>query len=309
MKSAIASGKEALRLLGLVLPVSAAVTLFWLLLFDPQPAPNIADVCVELSYFLIILVLYCSIWTLRVIPLRVAGAVLLLGLYMDVLNEIFIAPDYVDNVISQGLQLIGVALLTWSTYRNFLLQRQKLDLMKDALAQMEHRATHDVLTGLPNRVLFHDRLLQALALAQRENRQLAVLYMDMDNLKETNDNFGHEAGDYLLQQSAQRLQSMVRESDTLARLGGDEFAIIYTRAGSVAQTQTLAQHLLEALDAPLKFGEQTFYPGASLGISLFPDHANTAQELLKLADSAMYEAKMMAQKPRIAVATSVESVT
>ncbi|MGK2856914.1 MAG: EAL domain-containing protein [Thermoanaerobaculia bacterium] len=162
---------------------------------------------------------------------------------------------------------------------------------KAHLAALEHQALHDMLTGLPNRVLLLDRLEQALHSAERENAPLALLIMDLDRFKEVNDAYGHPAGDQLLIQVGPRLRKQVRASDTVARLGGDEFAILLPSIDNVQTALTAARKLLRVLEPPFLVDEHMFSVGASLGIVITPDHGGDAATLLRRADVAMYIAK------------------
>lgn len=158
-------------------------------------------------------------------------------------------------------------------------------------ARLEYQALNDELTGLPNRRLMADRLNQALAVATRNLNGAALLYIDLDGFKLVNDSLGHSVGDLLLAEVAKRLQSRVRESDTLARLGGDEFAIIMGGIVSKEHPGRLAQELLDVLAAPFSIEGQEIRIGASIGVSLFPEHGISSVLLLQNADSAMYAAK------------------
>lgn len=158
-------------------------------------------------------------------------------------------------------------------------------------AALEHQALHDGLTGLPNRLLLHDRLQQAILVAQREARPLALLVMDLDRFKEVNDNFGHQYGDALLQEVARRLRSRLRESDTVARLGGDEFGIVLPGVKDQTDAGMAAAKLLQALAQPYALEHQALDIAASIGISLYPEHGSDAVTLLRRADVAMYVAK------------------
>jgi diguanylate cyclase (GGDEF)-like protein/PAS domain S-box-containing protein len=155
-----------------------------------------------------------------------------------------------------------------------------------------HRlAHHDGLTGLPNRVLFQDRLEQALARDRREGCRGALMLLDLDQFKEINDSLGHAAGDQLLRALAARLDEVVREADTLARLGGDEFALVQTALGEADQAGLLAQRIARALARPFPVEDQQLAVTASIGITLFPDDGTTAERLLRNADMALYQAK------------------
>jgi diguanylate cyclase (GGDEF)-like protein len=154
----------------------------------------------------------------------------------------------------------------------------------------EHRATHDLLTGLPNRVLFADRIDQAVKLAHRDGRSAAVLFMDLDHFKEINDTLGHHHGDLVLRTLGPRLGEVLRESDTVARLGGDEFGILLPDA-TPAQACHVAGKILDALKRPLRAEGLTLQIGASIGIACFPTHAHEVKTLLQHADAAMFAAK------------------
>jgi diguanylate cyclase (GGDEF)-like protein len=162
--------------------------------------------------------------------------------------------------------------------------------LKELYESLERMAFTDLLTQLPNRTLFLDRLNQAILSARRENRTLALCIMDLDRFKDINDTLGHQVGDQLLQQVAQRLASKVRESDTVARLGGDEFAILLP-AVNAKYAGMAARMLLQALRTPFLVEEQSLDIGASIGIALYPDHGVDANILIQRADVAMYSAK------------------
>ncbi len=156
--------------------------------------------------------------------------------------------------------------------------------------EMQSLAMTDALTGLPNRMLLHDRLTQALALAQREGAPLALLLMDLDRFKEVNDTLGHHYGDVLLRDVGNRLRTVVRASDTAARLGGDEFAIVLP-ATDEAGALAVVSHILTALEPPVTVDDHGLDIGASIGIALYPIHGADTATLLRRADVAMYVAK------------------
>jgi diguanylate cyclase (GGDEF)-like protein/PAS domain S-box-containing protein len=157
--------------------------------------------------------------------------------------------------------------------------------------QMSHTAHHDVVTNLPNRLLLNDRITQSIALAHRQNRPIAVLFLDLDNFKNINDSLGHAAGDELLQSVSKRLISCVRASDTVSRQGGDEFAILLPEITHAQDAATCAGKIILALHAPHSVGTRTLHIGASIGISLYPKDGEDAGSLIKSADTAMYHAK------------------
>jgi diguanylate cyclase (GGDEF)-like protein/PAS domain S-box-containing protein len=159
--------------------------------------------------------------------------------------------------------------------------------------QLSYRAYHDSLTGLPNRMLFEDRLNQAIGRAQRTGQSLATFCIDLDRFKFVNDTLGHHAGDILLSQFSARVAGMLREVDTLARLGGDEFALILPEMESRTYAGEFAQRLVEAMKEPFEIVGQEIYVTASIGVAVAPDDGNDAIALEKNADVAMYRAKAM----------------
>lgn len=157
--------------------------------------------------------------------------------------------------------------------------------------RLSYLASYDALTNLPNRVLFTDRLRQALAQSPRHQRLVAVLFLDVDRFKHINDTLGHDIGDLLLQAVAGRLLNCVRETDTVARLSGDEFVLMLTDIARPADATQIAQKLLDALRQPFEVGSHTLFVEASIGISLYPKDGADVKTLLKNADTAMYQAK------------------
>ncbi|MCB2226532.1 MAG: EAL domain-containing protein [Desulfarculaceae bacterium] len=163
--------------------------------------------------------------------------------------------------------------------------------IKRSEEKLSYRAQHDHLTGLPNRVLFYDRLNMAMASAKRTNTGVGVFFLDLDNFKNVNDTLGHLAGDEVLKEVSRRLELVLRSEDTVARLGGDEFLIALTRLADPSEAVRAAQRVLDALRAPIKLGEQQVYIGGSVGISLYPQDGDDADTLIKNCDIAMYRAK------------------
>lgn len=167
------------------------------------------------------------------------------------------------------------------------------DITAQALAeeQIWHNAHHDLLTGLPNRRLFLDRLEQETKHAKRSSLPLAVLFMDLDGFKEINDSLGHEAGDRLLTDVAERLTNCVREDDTVARLGGDEFTVILSGARQREHVELVARSIIDALAMPFQIAEKPVRISVSIGATFFPQDAASPEDLLNAADQAMYKAK------------------
>jgi diguanylate cyclase (GGDEF)-like protein/PAS domain S-box-containing protein len=156
---------------------------------------------------------------------------------------------------------------------------------------IRHRAYHDDLTGLPNRMLFRDRFAQALGHARRHKQTLAMLFMDLDRFKTINDTLGHAVGDKLLQHVAHRLITLTRAGDTLARLGGDEFMLLVSSIRQIEDASTVADHILNALKQPFRVDGHELHLTASVGISVFPFDGDDADTLVKHADIALYRAK------------------
>jgi diguanylate cyclase (GGDEF)-like protein len=186
-----------------------------------------------------------------------------------------------------------------------------VEAAEHAALQMSFKAERDFLTGLPNRALLNDRLAQAIALAIRHCKRLAVLYVDLDNFKDINDSFGHSVGDQLLQSAAKRLERCIRHSDTVSRQGGDEFVVLLSEVESAQDAACVSEKLIKAMANPHLFGDHELNVTLSIGISLFPDDAGDAETLLTNADTAMYHAKRVGRNnykcftPEMSVASAV----
>jgi len=156
---------------------------------------------------------------------------------------------------------------------------------------LKHMATHDALTGLPNRRLFNDRIELEMAHARRNQQKLGLIYFDLDYFKKVNDTFGHRIGDHLLRLVGKRLAGLLRESDTVARMGGDEFTLISPEMVSKEDAIPIAERVMKALRKPFEFDGQRVRVSTSLGIAVFPDDGEDVDTLMKHADVAMYRAK------------------
>jgi diguanylate cyclase (GGDEF)-like protein/PAS domain S-box-containing protein len=167
--------------------------------------------------------------------------------------------------------------------------------------RIQRVAHHDSLTGLPNRLLFNDRLRQAMSRAKRDSRQFALLYLDLDKFKQVNDTLGHAAGDELLTSVAARIRQQVRESDTVARVGGDEFTVILPDLVRREEAEAVATKIIAALAAPFRLGnpKQGANIGTSVGIAIYPADGRDADTLVKAADAAMYSAKQTGSSFRV----------
>ncbi len=199
-----------------------------------------------------------------------------------------------DNQEIRTLKVSGSPLFdTQGVLLGAMISAYDISAQKQLEEQLRYQATHDTLTGLANRTLFSDRLIQAARRVRRNKGQLAVMMLDLDKFKEVNDTQGHAAGDQLLKQVAQRLQKILRDSDTVARLGGDEFAIILELVPEQTEYETLrvTRRILKQLSQPFWLGEQQVLISSSIGIVYYSDNDNDIQLLLSQADAAMYQAK------------------
>jgi len=190
--------------------------------------------------------------------------------------------------------LLSALMLGWAIFatRRSLARLQSAESQQHAAEQqLAQLAQYDALTGLPNRALFHDRLGQAIARAHRSEHPIAVLFLDLDRFKEINDSLGHEAGDRVLIEAAERMRLHLREGDSVARLGGDEFTVILEDVDGAEQVRSVAQKLLRAFAEPFRVDGQDLFATLSIGIALHPRDGADAENLLRHADTAMYQAK------------------
>jgi diguanylate cyclase (GGDEF)-like protein len=166
-----------------------------------------------------------------------------------------------------------------------------VETLKLKAEENQYQATHDALTRLPNRTLFHDRLQQAILNVGRTGAAVAVMLMDLDRFKEINDALGHQTGDLVLQEMSRRLIHVVREGDTIARLGGDEFALVVNSLDDVGAVQIVANRIIRAFDEPFMINGMALHIGTSLGIAIHPEQGHSPDVLIQRADVAMYVAK------------------
>jgi diguanylate cyclase (GGDEF)-like protein len=200
--------------------------------------------------------------------------------------------DSLAAVLAVGYRSLPQVAAEVAGYGTECAARIGVALSNSARGEQLYRQAHfDVLTGLPNRLLFRDRLSQELASAADGRQRGALLYVDLDHFKKVNDTFGHSAGDQMLQVVAQRLRSCVKEGDTVARLGGDEFTIILRNVASADGAQRVAERVIESLQEAINIGGRDHFVHASIGVTLFPDDAGALDELMRNADLAMYRAK------------------
>ncbi|HET6872321.1 MAG TPA: sensor domain-containing diguanylate cyclase [Sporolactobacillaceae bacterium] len=176
-------------------------------------------------------------------------------------------------------------------FQHFLVVSREITERKMYEEKLAHMAFHDMLTDLPNRRLFKDRLDHSLKEAKRYERKMAVVYMDIDNFKEINDTHGHDVGDELLKLFAKKVKESLRESDTVSRLGGDEFTILLPEIQREKDAVDFATRIIGSLQEPWVIGSQSFKTTSSLGIAFYPKDGVTSHELMKNSDIALYQAK------------------
>jgi diguanylate cyclase (GGDEF)-like protein len=181
--------------------------------------------------------------------------------------------------------------------------------LEAANRQLRHLATHDALTGLPNRVLLDDRLAQAMAHANRDGQPFALLVVDLDRFKLINDSLGHRAGDVVLDEVSRRLSSVVRDIDTVARTGGDEFVMVISLSGAPEEAVAIAHRARDALRAPLRLSGVELHVTCSIGVAYYPTDANSADSLIARADAAMYCAKQRGRNNVQSFAEGMDAVT
>jgi len=196
------------------------------------------------------------------------------------------------NIYSQAvLDDAGKALGLQMVMLDISEHKQAENELRKARDHLQHLAYHDVLTGLPNRLLFNDRLGQALLMAGRRLSKVGLLYIDIDHFKRINDSLGHSAGDAFLREIAQRIRSCIRDVDTVARIGGDEFSVVLERIGNLQHVREVAEKIIAALATPISVDGHDLDVTVSLGIAIYPEHAVEMQSLIDAADQAMFIAK------------------
>lgn len=210
----------------------------------------------------------------------------------DALEKTEIVEDKVQEAADK-LSEVNLALKQEVRERHVL--EFRLAAVTERAEASRNAAFHDLLTGLPNRALFNDRLEHGLAQAKRHDRSLAVMFVDLDGFKKINDTYGHDAGDDVLKTIAIRLTANTRDDDTVSRHGGDEFLYLLTEVGNVEDVKAIAEKIIASIQMPLQMTVDGVKVdasiSASIGIALFPKDGSTAQDLIKQADKAMYLAK------------------
>lgn len=208
------------------------------------------------------------------------------------------AVDFITKPISPAVVRARVALHLSLVRQRAALEEsnrrlaESLDELKAANRRLLDLAHHDPLTGLPNRRLFFDRVAQSMSLARRDGTKLALMYIDLDRFKPINDNFGHAAGDAVLQELSRRMTSCIRASDTVGRIGGDEFIVLLPKVCDAQVAAGIGEKIRQALEAPVIVDGVDHRPSCSIGVAIAPDHGFEIIALARHADIALYEAKV-----------------
>ncbi len=198
--------------------------------------------------------------------------------YIDSFRKRYVFKTYRFPIIKGSKRMVGGISLDITKQKEF---ERKLNFL----------AHYDILTALPNRILFQDRLKHAIVKAKRYKTKVALMFLDLDNFKTVNDTLGHDYGDMLLIEISKRLKSILREQDTVSRLGGDEFTVILEDLKDDTYSSVVAQKIIESISKPLHLKDKTVYVGVSIGISVYPEDGENMEDLIKNADMAMYQAK------------------
>ena len=279
-----------------------------------EPGLVAASAAVAIAASFVALWLFTNLGTQDIWKMRAAriGAAFVMGLaisgmhYTGMAASRFAANSYCINAagggmdsrwlalviatLTLGLLAVTTILLVYDAHLESNVRRYN-EMLENANARLRHAATHDALTGLPNRVLLADRLRQATQRAARHQGRFAVLVVDLDRFKAINDSLGHIAGDELLQEVAQRLSRLLRKEDSLARLGGDEFVMLIHEVSSPQDAEDVARKVLSQVALPVQLAGLDVHVSPSVGICLCPDDGADSETLLQHADAAMYHAK------------------
>lgn len=233
-------------------------------------------------------------WVIIGNGLRFGRGYLYFAMAVGLLGQVtaFAVSDYWQQHVSLAIGIIiGTAILPLF-YAVILRELEDANhKLKEQIEQTFYAATHDALTDLPNRFLFMDRLQQAIEVAKRSNRHLALLYIDLDKFKSINDTLGHVVGDNVLVEVGRRIQLALRSMDSVARLGGDEFIVLLDNINSRSDAEEAANRIIKLLDSSIHIEGHVITVGCSVGISYFPQDADEIDALIRSADNAMYVAK------------------
>lgn len=275
----LATLRHFLRWITVVLHCALAVVLLAV-----QNRPGGSDFALNAILFTVYLVAAIHFWYMY--RRATAGAIITIVGFFLWANVFTVAP-----LLAAWYPQLHLESEVWNLPKYVVAVGMILVLLEDQIAHNKHLALHDALTGLPNRRLFQDRLSNALERARRGGMQTALLMLDLDHFKQVNDTMGHHVGDLLLQEVARLFSGRVRRSDTVARTGGDEFAVILEGPTSRAEAKQVGRSLLNLLEQPLDLEGRQARVAASLGLAIFPEDAQDADDLCIQADLRMYDHK------------------
>lgn len=210
---------------------------------------------------------------------------------VGLLLTIAFTPFLIDYMQVSAGMILGVFILPM--FFGILLHELKESHreLQSQIKKSNHAATHDILTGLPNRLFIIDHVSEAIKVAREQHKKLALLFIDLDGFKRINDSFGHKTGDRLLQLVAMRIKARLRDGDTVARLGGDEFVVLLNNVNTAETAMGFAERLIDIFNEPYYIDNRAVLASGSVGISLFPGHGEDVDTLLHHADTAMYKVK------------------
>jgi diguanylate cyclase (GGDEF)-like protein len=273
------------------LAFSVATTFLWFYSFPLEFPWDWMDLSFEGAYLIVFIAGYPFVRKWQVPALEIGWGLVGYSFLLDFLCGFAKGSERWNMRIEGLFRIGGLFLIAMGLY--FLQKRRQMELaeIKQAAETMWQQVYHDPLTGLPNRMLFEDRLTLEMAHARRDKQGLAVMFLDLDHFKLINDTLGHSVGDQLLQDVAHRLRDALRGTDTVARMGGDEFALLLTRVTHAENVARVAQKIFHVLKPPFNFGGHDFHITPSIGITLYPNDGEDTQTLLKNADTALYRAK------------------
>jgi len=269
----------------------AVTIIVWFAAFPIETKFDQNDILFESIYLIVSFVCYYLIVKLDIKLLQWGWAMLCYALVVDLLDEFTKEPEFWGTIFQGTIESLGIILVAFGFHHSLRKTQSELQDAQSARNELDHIAHHDSLTGLPNRILFTDRLLQAIASAKRNKELLAVHFIDIDNFKDINDTLGHHYGDQVLREVAYRLRTCIRDTDTIARWGGDEFSIIQTNLNVIEDAEIVARKMIEVLLKKIELGRADAQLTISIGIALYPLDSINFDELLSKADKAMYRAK------------------
>jgi len=275
----------------ILLFIIAVTILVWFAAFPTKIRFDGNDILFESIYLIISFVCYYLIVKLDIKLLQWGWAILCYALLVDLLGEFTKEPEFWSTIFQGTIQSTGIIMVAFGFHQSFRKIQSTLQKAESTRHELDHIAHQDILTGLPNRILFTDRLQQTIALASRNDELFAIHFIDLDNFKAINDSLGHNYGDQVLKETAFRLRTCIRDTDTIARWGSDEFAVIQTNIKTIDDAEIFAKKMIEVLSKKIELGRKEMHLTISIGIALYPLDTINFDELLIKADKSMYKAK------------------